>query len=41
LVFSSDGYTIYDLAYLPDYNACMTNIYIQGPAWLDGVPTCP
>ena len=37
---TSDGYTNDAWAYLPDYNAWLTNIYIQGPAWLDGVPTC-
>ncbi|MFG2776562.1 NlpC/P60 family protein [Streptomyces prunicolor] len=37
---TSDGYTNDAWAYLPDYKAWMTNIYIQGPAWLDGVPTC-
>jgi peptidoglycan DL-endopeptidase RipA len=37
---TSDGYTNDAWSYLPDYKAWMTNIYIQGPAWLDGVPTC-
>ncbi|MFI5880013.1 NlpC/P60 family protein [Streptomyces sp. NPDC051554] len=37
---TADGYTNDAWAYLPDYKAWMTNIYIQGPAWLDGVPTC-
>ncbi|MFJ2821079.1 C40 family peptidase [Streptomyces toxytricini] len=37
---TSDGYTNDVWSYLPDYNAWMTNIYIQGPAWLDGVPAC-
>lgn len=37
---TSDGYTNDAWAYLPDYKAWMTNIYIQGPAWLDDVPTC-
>jgi hypothetical protein len=36
---TSDGYTNDAWAYLPDYKAWMTNIYIQGPAWLDGVTT--
>ncbi|MEU3548675.1 NlpC/P60 family protein [Streptomyces longwoodensis] len=40
-VVTSDGYTNGAWAYLPDYKAWMTNIYIQGPSWLDGVPTCP
>jgi peptidoglycan DL-endopeptidase RipA len=39
-VVTSDGYTNDAWAYLPDYKAWMTNIYIKGPAWLDGVPTC-
>lgn len=39
-VVTSDGYTNDAWSYLPDYKAWMTNIYIQGPAWLDGVPTC-
>ncbi|QGV77185.1 C40 family peptidase [Streptomyces ficellus] len=37
---TSDGYTNDAWSYLPDYKAWMTNIYIQGPAWLNGVPTC-
>ncbi|MFK0254060.1 C40 family peptidase [Streptomyces sp. NPDC090445] len=37
---TSEGYTNDAWSYLPDYKAWMTNIYIQGPAWLDGVPTC-
>ncbi|MEU3777038.1 NlpC/P60 family protein [Streptomyces sp. NPDC032472] len=37
---TSDGYTNDAWSYLPDYRAWVTNIYIQGPAWLDGVPTC-
>ncbi|MFI9649359.1 C40 family peptidase [Streptomyces sp. NPDC052040] len=37
---TADGYTNDAWSYLPDYGAWMTNIYIQGPAWLDGVPTC-
>ncbi len=37
---TSDGCTNDAWAYLPDYKAWMTNIYIKGPAWLDGVPTC-
>lgn len=38
---TSDGYTNDVWSYLPDYRAWMTNIYIQGAAWLDGVPACP
>ncbi|RSS82282.1 NlpC/P60 family protein [Streptomyces sp. WAC06614] len=37
---TSDGYTNDAWSYLPDYQAWVTNIYIQGPAWLDGVDTC-
>lgn len=37
---SAEGYENDVWAYLPDYNAWMTNIYIQGPAWLAGVPDC-
>ncbi|WP_078910407.1 C40 family peptidase [Streptomyces sp. NRRL S-87] len=38
---TADGYTNDAWSYLPEYGAWITNIYIQGPAWLDGVPTCP
>lgn len=38
---TSDGYTNDVWSYLPDYRAWMTNIYLRGPAWLDGVPACP
>ncbi|MCB5169685.1 NlpC/P60 family protein [Streptomyces bambusae] len=38
---TADGYTNDAWSYLPEYRAWITNIYIQGPAWLDGVPTCP
>ncbi|MGW5973599.1 C40 family peptidase [Streptomyces sp. NPDC055186] len=37
---SSEGYTNDVWSYLPDYRAWVTNIYIKGPAWLDGVPDC-
>ncbi|MCW7941368.1 hypothetical protein AAW14_04770 [Streptomyces hygroscopicus] len=37
---TADGYSNDAWSYLPDYRAWVTNIYIQGPAWLDGVPTC-
>ncbi|MEU6370218.1 NlpC/P60 family protein [Streptomyces sp. NPDC046931] len=37
---TADGYTNDAWSYLPDYRAWVTNIYIRGPAWLDGVPTC-
>ncbi|MBT2470807.1 C40 family peptidase [Streptomyces sp. ISL-66] len=39
-VVTSDGYTNDAWSYLPDYGAWMTNIYIQGPEWLEDVPTC-
>ncbi|QJS13781.1 hypothetical protein HKX69_33315 [Streptomyces argyrophyllae] len=37
---TAEGYTNDAWSCLPDYRAWVTNIYIQGPAWLDGVPTC-
>ncbi|RST09708.1 hypothetical protein E2C00_18855 [Streptomyces sp. WAC05374] len=37
---TSDGHTNDAWSYLPDYGAWVTNIYVQGPAWLEGVPTC-
>jgi len=37
---TAEGYTNDAWSYLPDYRAWVTNIYIQGGAWLDGVPTC-
>ncbi|MGW7030962.1 NlpC/P60 family protein [Streptomyces xanthophaeus] len=37
---TSDGYTNDAWSYLPDYRAWVSNIYVRGPAWLDGVPTC-
>ncbi|MFF8633270.1 C40 family peptidase [Streptomyces pilosus] len=37
---TSEGYTNDVWSYLPDYKAWVTNIYIKGPAWLDGVPDC-
>lgn len=36
----AEGYRNDAWSYLPDYKAWITNIYIQGSAWLDGVPTC-
>ncbi|MFF9768479.1 C40 family peptidase [Streptomyces sp. NPDC014636] len=39
-VVTAEGYTNDAWSYLPDYRAWVTNIYIQGPAWLDGVPAC-
>ncbi|WP_328498755.1 NlpC/P60 family protein [Streptomyces sp. NBC_00414] len=38
---TAEGYTNDAWSYLPDYKAWVTNIYIKGPAWLDGVPECP
>ncbi|MBT2448888.1 C40 family peptidase [Streptomyces sp. ISL-43] len=38
---TADGYTNDAWSYLPDYQAWMTNIYIQGPAWLESVPAYP
>ncbi|MDT0566926.1 NlpC/P60 family protein [Streptomyces sp. DSM 3412] len=37
---TSDGYTNDVWSYLPDYKAWVTNIYIKGAAWLEGVPDC-
>ncbi|WP_411102523.1 NlpC/P60 family protein [Streptomyces sp. cmx-4-9] len=37
---TSDGYTNDAWSYLPDYGAWVSNIYVRGPAWLDGVPAC-
>ncbi|MFD5656759.1 C40 family peptidase [Streptomyces hirsutus] len=37
---TSEGYTNDVWSYLPDYKAWVTNIYIKGAAWLDGVPDC-
>lgn len=37
---TSDGYTNDAWSYLPDYEAWITNIYIQGSAWLENVPAC-
>ncbi len=37
---SAEGVTNDAWSYLPDYRAWITNIYLQGPAWLDSVPTC-
>ncbi|MCM2424959.1 C40 family peptidase [Streptomyces sp. RKAG337] len=38
---TAEGTTNDAWSYLPDYEAWITNIYIKGPAWLPGVPTCP
>ncbi|GAA1245688.1 hypothetical protein GCM10009665_40640 [Kitasatospora nipponensis] len=37
---TAEGITNDAWSYLPDYHAWLTNIYLQGPAWLDSVPTC-
>ncbi|MFE2327981.1 C40 family peptidase [Streptomyces sp. NPDC059385] len=37
---TAEGYTNDAWSYLPEYGAWITNIYIKGPAWLDGVRTC-
>ncbi|MEU1183806.1 NlpC/P60 family protein [Streptomyces sp. NPDC005820] len=37
---TSEGITNDAWSYLPDHRGWITNIYIKGPAWLDGVPTC-
>ncbi|KOU79041.1 hypothetical protein ADK93_34800 [Streptomyces sp. XY58] len=38
---TAEGYTNDAWSYLPEYGAWITNIYIKGAAWLDGVRTCP
>ncbi|WP_329106707.1 C40 family peptidase [Streptomyces sp. NBC_01439] len=38
---TAEGYTNDAWSYLPEYGSWITNIYIKGAAWLDGVPTCP
>ncbi|MFD5411881.1 C40 family peptidase [Streptomyces nojiriensis] len=38
---TAEGYTNDVWSYLPEYGSWITNIYIKGAAWLDGVPTCP
>ncbi|MET9514545.1 NlpC/P60 family protein [Streptomyces sp. NPDC002994] len=37
---TAEGITNDAWSYLPDHKAWITNIYIKGPAWLNGVPTC-
>ncbi|MBE4738625.1 MULTISPECIES: C40 family peptidase [Streptomyces] len=37
---NAEGYENDVWSYLPDYKAWVTNIYIKGPAWLEGVPNC-
>ncbi|MEU9143903.1 NlpC/P60 family protein [Streptomyces sp. NPDC048349] len=38
---TAEGYTNDAWSYLPEYGAWITNIYIKGGAWLDGVRICP
>ncbi len=38
---TAEGITNDAWSYLPDHKSWITNIYLKGPAWLDGVPTCP
>ncbi|GAB2718520.1 C40 family peptidase [Kitasatospora kifunensis] len=37
---TAEGVTNDAWSFLPDYQAWLSNIYLQGPAWLDSVPTC-
>ncbi|MER7672441.1 cutinase family protein [Kitasatospora sp. NPDC096128] len=37
---TAEGVTNDAWSFLPDYNSWISNIYIQGPAWLDGIPSC-
>ncbi|MFE9019278.1 NlpC/P60 family protein [Streptomyces sp. NPDC007808] len=37
---TSEGYTNDAWSYLPQYGGWITNIYMQGDAWLAGVPAC-
>ncbi|MFD9059920.1 C40 family peptidase [Kitasatospora purpeofusca] len=37
---TAEGYTNDAWSYLPDYPGWISNIYIQGPAWLTDVPEC-
>ncbi|MDH6119263.1 C40 family peptidase [Kitasatospora sp. GAS204B] len=37
---TAEGITNDAWSFLPDYQAWISNIYLQGPAWLDSVPTC-
>ncbi|GAA1960189.1 NlpC/P60 family protein [Catenulispora subtropica] len=37
---TDQGYTNDGWSYLPDYNGWVSNIYIKGPAWLDGINEC-
>ncbi|MGV9273834.1 NlpC/P60 family protein [Streptomyces griseosporeus] len=37
---TAEGYTNDAWTYLSDYKGWVSNIYVQGAAWLDGVPAC-
>ncbi|HEY7812242.1 MAG TPA: NlpC/P60 family protein, partial [Nakamurella sp.] len=37
---TAEGYTNDAWSYLPDYGGYVSNIYMNGDAWLAGVPTC-
>lgn len=37
---TAEGYTNDAWSYLPDYRGWISNIYLQGPAWLPDVPAC-
>ncbi|MFD9354664.1 hypothetical protein [Streptomyces sp. NPDC060031] len=37
---TAEGTTNDAWSYLPDYGGWITNIYLQGPAWMPGVDTC-
>lgn len=37
---TAEGLTNSAWSYLPDYGGWISNIFFQGPAWLDGVPAC-
>ncbi|MFF3002086.1 C40 family peptidase [Kitasatospora sp. NPDC057940] len=36
----AEGYVNDAWSYLPDYRGWISNIYVQGPAWLDNIPSC-
>ncbi|MER7701418.1 hypothetical protein ABTX81_00750 [Kitasatospora sp. NPDC097605] len=37
---TAEGHTNDARSYLPDYHGWISNLYVQGPAWLPGVPEC-
>ncbi|MFI5804723.1 NlpC/P60 family protein [Streptomyces sp. NPDC051561] len=37
---TAEGITNDAWSYLPDHKSWITNIYVKGAAWLEGVPTC-